>query len=93
MRIAVEASGVHLLDTSLRLGSRGRCRDPFYPRSPGARWQVSSTGSDGVSTARGWDGEWSPTSARSPGGYAEQAVTAPDEPLPGAGPGLLHSNT
>lgn len=77
VRIAVRASGVHLLDTSLRRGeSGGPMRPPALPTIPGR--EVA-----GVVDAVGEDVDPACVGRRVvahlglvPGGYAEQAVTA-----------------
>ena len=76
VRIAVEASGVHLLDTTLRRGEPGPMPLPELPTVPGR--EVA-----GVVDAVGADGDESWVGRRVvahlgmvPGGYAEQAVTA-----------------
>ena len=69
VRIAVEAAGVHLVDTTLRRGEpgpiplAGAADDPRAARSP-----ASSTGSAPASTRPGSAAGWSPTSARCPVG-------------------------
>jgi NADPH2:quinone reductase len=84
VRIAVEASGVHLLDTTIRRGEPGPFPAPMLPTIPGreAAGTVDAVG-DGVD--RSWLGRrvvahLGPV----PGGYAEQAVTGVDLlfPLP-----------
>ena len=79
MRIAVEASGVHLLDTTLRRGEPGPVGPPELPTIPGR--EVA-----GVVHAVGPDADDSWLGRRVvahlglvPGGYAEQAVTAVDK--------------
>jgi NADPH2:quinone reductase len=76
VRIAVEASGVHLLDTTLRRGEAGPVPLPELPTVPGR--EVAGV-VDGVATDadRAWLGRrvvahLGPV----PGGYAEQAVTS-----------------
>jgi NADPH2:quinone reductase len=76
VRIAVEASGVHLLDTSLRRGEAGPLPLPELPTVPGREVAgvVDVLGSE-------VDGAWLGQRVVAhlgpvPGGYAEQAVTA-----------------
>jgi len=77
VRIAVEASGVHLLDTSLRRGEAGGpMPPPELPTIPGR--EVAGV-VDGLGS--GVDASWLGRRAVAhlgmvPGGYAEQAVTA-----------------
>jgi NADPH2:quinone reductase len=92
VRIAVAASGVHLLDTTIRRGEPGPLPPPELPTVPGR--EVAGVVDDiGPDTDRTWLGKrvvahLGPV----PGGYAEQAVTAaehlfhvPDHvPLPAA---------
>lgn len=82
VRIAVEASGVHLVDTSLRRGDHGPIPLPDLPTIPGR--EVA-----GVVDALGPDvgGEWLGTRVVAhlgpvPGGYASQAVTVLDNLFP-----------
>ena len=78
VRIAVAASGVHLLDTSLRRGEPGPVPPPELPTIPGREVAgVVDLVGDGVDTS------WLGRSVVAhlglvPGGYAEQAVTTPD---------------
>ncbi|PVG84057.1 oxidoreductase [Nocardioides gansuensis] len=82
VRIAVEASGVHLLDTTLRQGLPGPMPPPELPTVPGR--EVAGTVDlvgEGVDPA--WLGR--PVVAHLgmvPGGYAEQAVTSVDNLIP-----------
>ncbi len=84
VRIAVEASGVHLLDTSLRRGEAGPMPSPELPTVPGREVAgVVDLVGPGV------DDSWLGRAVVAhlglvPGGYAEQAVTAVDKlfPLP-----------
>ncbi len=76
VRIAVHASGVHLLDTTLRRGEEGPMPPPELPTVPGR--EVA-----GIVDRVGRDVDPSWTARRVvahlgpvPGGYAEQAVTA-----------------
>ena len=76
VRIAVEASGVHLLDTTIRRGEKGPLPLPELPTVPGREVAgvVDALGPDVDAT---WLGRrvvahLGPV----PGGYAEQAVTA-----------------
>jgi len=76
VRIAVEASGVHLLDTSLRRGEPGPIPAPDLPTIPGR--EVAGV-VDLVSA--GVDDSWLGRRVVAhlgmvPGGYGEQAVTA-----------------
>src|SRR6478735_5597390 len=82
VRIAVEASGVHLLDTSLRRGEPGPMPRPDLPTIPGR--EVAGV-VDRV--GRAVDDSWLGRRVVAhlglvPGGYAEQAVTAPDKLFP-----------
>lgn len=82
VRIAVEASGVHLLDTAIRRGEPGPLPPPDLPTVPGR--EVAGT-VDAV--GEGVDEEWLDRRVVAhlgpvPGGYAEQAVTTPDLLLP-----------
>jgi NADPH2:quinone reductase len=92
VRIAVEASGVHLLDTSLRRGAPGPMPAPDLPTIPGRE-----VGGVVDLVGAGVDGSWLGRRVVAhlgmvPGGYGEQAVTAvealfpvPDDvPLPDA---------
>lgn len=78
VRVAVGASGVHLLDTTLRRGEPGPVPLPALPTIPGREVAgvVDAVGSDA-------DGEWLGRRVVAhlglrPGGYAGQAVTTPD---------------
>jgi NADPH2:quinone reductase len=74
VRVAVEASGVHLLDTSIRRGEPGPLPPPDLPMTPGR--EVAGTVDEvGAGAARTWLGRrvvahLGPAS----GGYASQAV-------------------
>jgi NADPH:quinone reductase len=74
VRVAVEASGVHLLDTSIRRGEPGPLPPPDLPMTPGR--EVAGTVDEvGDGAARTWLGRrvvahLGPVS----GGYASQAV-------------------
>jgi len=75
VRIAVEASGVHLLDTTLRRGEEGPLPRPELPTVPGREVAgvVDAIGPD-------VDPDWAGRRVVAhlglvPGGYAEQAVT------------------
>jgi NADPH2:quinone reductase len=76
VRIAVAASGVHLLDTTIRRGEPGPLPPPDLPTIPGR--EVAGVVDDvGPGVEPGWLGRrvvahLGPV----PGGYAEQAVTA-----------------
>jgi NADPH2:quinone reductase len=78
VRIAVAASGVHLLDTTIRRGEPGPLPPPELPTVPGR--EVAGVVDDlGPGTDAAWLGRrvvahLGPV----PGGYAEQAVTASD---------------
>jgi NADPH2:quinone reductase len=79
VRIAVEASGVHLLDTTIRRGEPGPLPPPELPTVPG-REVAGVVDAVGPDTDRTWLGtrvvaHLGPV----PGGYAEQAVTAVDK--------------
>jgi NADPH:quinone reductase len=79
VRIAVEASGVHLLDTSLRRGEAGPMPAPPLPTIPGREVAgvVDQVG-DGVDPS--WVGRRVVAHLRLvPGGYAEQATTTVDK--------------
>ncbi len=78
VRIAVEASGVHLLDTSIRRGEPGPLPPPELPTIPG-REVAGVVDAVGPDTDRDWLGERVVAHLGPlPGGYAEQAVTAVD---------------
>ena len=79
VRIAVEASGVHLLDTTIRRGEPGPLPPPELPTVPG-REVAGVVDAVGPDSDRTWLGKrvvahLGPV----PGGYAEQAVTAVDK--------------
>lgn len=82
VRIAVEACGVHLLDTTIRRGEPGPLPSPDLPTVPGR--EVAGTVDDvGPGADRSWLGRrvvahLGPV----PGGYAEQAVTAVETLFP-----------
>ena len=76
--IAVEASGVHLMDTSIRRGEPGPLPPPELPTVPGR--EVAGTV---VAVGDGVDGSWLGRRVVAhlgpvPGGYADQAVTSVD---------------
>ena len=78
VRIAVEASGVHLLDTTIRRGEPGPLPPPELPTVPG-REVAGVVDAVAPDADRAWLGRrvvahLGPV----PGGYAEQAVTAVD---------------
>src|SRR5690349_21365779 len=75
VRIAVEACGVHLLDTTLRRGEPGPVPTPELPTVPGREVAgVVDRVGDGVD--RSWLGRHVVAHlGLVPGGYAEQAVT------------------
>ncbi|MDQ4052966.1 MAG: zinc-binding dehydrogenase [Actinomycetota bacterium] len=75
VRVAVEASGVHLLDTTLRRGEPGPMPAPDLPTIPG-REVAGTVDLVGADVDRSWLGRrvvahLGPV----PGGYADQAVT------------------
>ena len=79
VRVAVEASGVHLLDTTIRRGEPGPLPPPELPTVPG-REVAGVVDAVGPDADRTWLGQrvvahLGPV----PGGYAEQAVTAADK--------------
>ena len=79
VRIAVEASGVHLLDTTIRRGEPGPLPPPELPTIPG-REVAGVVDAVGPDADRAWLGRrvvahLGPV----PGGYAEQAVTTADK--------------
>ena len=78
VRIAVEASGVHLLDTTIRRGEPGPLPPPDLPTIPG-REVAGTIDAVGVGVDDSW---WGRRVAAHlgpvPGGYAEQAVAAID---------------
>src|SRR4051812_38930489 len=80
--IAVEASGVHLMDTSIRRGESGPLPTPELPTIPGREvaGTVAAVGDD-------VDGSWLGRRVVAhlgpvPGGYADQAVTSVELLLP-----------
>lgn len=76
VRIAVEASGVHLVDTSLRRGEAGPMPAPELPTIPG-REVAGVVDMVGAGVDDGWLGRRVVAHLGAvPGGYAEQAVTA-----------------
>ena len=76
VRIGVEASGVHLLDTTLRRGEAGPVPLPELPTVPG-REVAGVVDVVGPDTDRSWLGQRVVAHlGQVPGGYAEQAVTA-----------------
>ena len=82
VRIAVGASGVHLLDTTIRRGEPGPFPSPELPTVPG-REVAGVVDEVGPDTDPSWRGQrvvahLGPV----PGGYAEQAVTAVDKLFP-----------
>ena len=75
VRIAVEASGVHLLDTTLRRGDDGPIPLPELPTIPG-REVAGVVDALGLDTDPTWLGRRVVAHlGQVPGGYAEQAVT------------------
>ncbi|HEX5087419.1 MAG TPA: zinc-binding dehydrogenase [Nocardioides sp.] len=78
VRIAVEASGVHLLDTAIRRGEPGPLPPPELPTVPG-REVAGVVDVVGPDTDRSWLGRQVVAHLGAvPGGYAEQAVTEVD---------------
>ncbi|MFW3171397.1 zinc-binding dehydrogenase [Geodermatophilus sp. CPCC 206100] len=74
VRIAVEASGVHLLDTTLRRGEPGPVPLPELPTVPG-REVAGTVDAVGEGAAADWLGARVVAHlGTAPGGYAEQAV-------------------
>jgi NADPH2:quinone reductase len=79
VRIAVEASGVHLLDTTLRRGDAGPIPPPELPTVPG-REVAGIVDAVGPDADPSWLGERVVAHlGQVPGGYAEQAVTEVDK--------------
>ncbi len=79
VRVAVEASGVHLLDTTIRRGEPGPFPPPELPTVPG-REVAGVVDQVGPDTDRTWLGERVAAHLGPvPGGYAEQAVTTVDK--------------
>jgi NADPH2:quinone reductase len=79
VRIAVEASGVHLLDTTLRRGDPGPFPLPDLPTVPG-REVAGVVDELGQDTDSAWLGRRVAAHlGQVPGGYAEQAVTAVEQ--------------
>ncbi|RKN40992.1 zinc-binding dehydrogenase [Micromonospora endolithica] len=75
VRVAVEASGVHLLDTALRRGEAGPMPLPELPTVPG-REVAGVVDQVGGGVDDSWRGERVVAHlGMVPGGYAEQAVT------------------
>jgi len=82
VRIGVESSGVHLLDTTLRLGEAGPVPLPELPTVPG-REVAGVVDAVGPDTDRSWLGQRVVAHlGQVPGGYAEQAVTSADHLFP-----------
>ena len=76
VRIAVEASGVHLLDTTIRRGEPGPMPRPELPTVPG-REVAGVVDAVGPDVDQAWLGRRVVAHlGMVPGGYAEQAVTA-----------------
>ncbi|HCB07679.1 MAG TPA: oxidoreductase [Nocardioides bacterium] len=76
VRIAVEASGVHLLDTTIRRGEPGPLPPPELPTVPG-REVAGVVDRLGPDTDPAWlGGRVVAHLGPVPGGYADQAVTA-----------------
>jgi len=85
VRIGVEASGVHLLDTTLRRGDAGPVPLPELPTVPG-REVAGMVDVVGPDTDESWLGQRVVAHlGQVPGGYAEQAVTSAENlfPVPG----------
>jgi NADPH2:quinone reductase len=82
VRIAVEASGVHLLDTTIRRGEQGPLPLPELPTVPGREVagvvDLLGPGVDASWLGRRVVAHLGPV----PGGYAEQAVTSVDRLFP-----------
>ena len=79
VRIAVEASGVHLLDTTIRSGEPGPLPPPELPTVPG-REVAGVVDEVGPDADRTWlDSRVVAHLGQVPGGYAEQAVTTVDK--------------
>jgi NADPH:quinone reductase len=82
IRIAVESSGVHLLDTTLRRGEAGPVPLPELPTVPG-REVAGVVDVVGPDTDHSWLGQRVVAHlGQVPGGYAEQAVTSADQLFP-----------
>ncbi len=82
VRIAVGASGVHLLDTTLRRGDAGPMPLPELPTVPG-REVAGVVDAVGPDTDPSWlDRRVVAHLGQVPGGYAEQAVTDVDKLFP-----------
>ncbi|MDX6371575.1 MAG: NADPH:quinone reductase [Nocardioidaceae bacterium] len=78
VRIAVEASGVHLVDATLRRGDPGPIPLPELPTVPG-REVAGVVDAVGADNDHSWLGKRVVAHlGQVPGGYAEQAVTAVD---------------
>jgi NADPH2:quinone reductase len=82
VRVAVAASGVHLVDTTLRRGDPGPIPLPELPTIPG-REVAGTVDRVGTDVAPAWVGRrvvahLGPV----PGGYADQAVTSLDNLIP-----------
>ncbi len=76
VRIAVEAAGVHLLDTTIRRGEPGPLPPPELPTVPG-REVAGVVDAVGPGVPDTWPGKRVVAHlGQVPGGYAEQAVTA-----------------
>jgi NADPH:quinone reductase len=79
VRVAVEASGVHLLDTTLRRGDAGPMPLPDLPTVPG-REVAGVVDTVGEGTDPTWLGQRVVAHlGQVPGGYAEQAVTSAEQ--------------
>ena len=76
VRVAVEAAGVHLVDTTLRKGEPGPMPAPELPTIPG-REVAGIVDRAGAGVAESWVGRRVAAHLGPvPGGYADQAVTA-----------------
>jgi NADPH:quinone reductase len=82
VRIAVEASGVHLIDATLRRGDAGPVPLPELPTVPG-REVAGVVDAVGPGVDRSWLGRRVVAHlGQVPGGYAEQAVTGVEQLFP-----------
>ncbi|WP_029136758.1 zinc-binding dehydrogenase [Nakamurella lactea] len=82
LRIAVGASGVHLIDTKLRSGDAGPMPRPELPTIPG-REVAGTVDLIGYGVDESWLGRRVVAHlGQVPGGYAEQAVTAVENAFP-----------
>jgi len=82
VRISVEASGVHLVDTTLRRGEPGPFPPPELPTIPG-REVAGVVDQVGAGVDPSWAGRRVVAHLGAlPGGYADQAVTSVDNLIP-----------